>query len=218
MRTTRSPAWSDLSWASRSRRGQVREPRPTPTPVRRLRLDRHSRRGIHRFGAVDAVRAGGSTDAAPRRARPSARRFTSSENEPVAITVVNRMAERTAVHWHGIELESYYDGVAGIQRRRRAVSLPSSYRAIHSSRASRRRARAHSSITRTWTRFASKSAGLAGALIVHDGQAAASPATMSFSSKGARDPNAPHPVEINGTGQPGHYRSCTLGARLACGS
>lgn len=32
--------------------------------------------------------------------------------EPVSITVVNRLAEATAVHWHGIELESYFDGVA----------------------------------------------------------------------------------------------------------
>ncbi len=33
--------------------------------------------------------------------------------EPVDITVVNHLAEATAVHWHGIELESYSDGVAG---------------------------------------------------------------------------------------------------------
>ena len=32
--------------------------------------------------------------------------------EPVTITVVNHLAEPTAVHWHGIELESYFDGVA----------------------------------------------------------------------------------------------------------
>jgi manganese oxidase len=31
--------------------------------------------------------------------------------EPVSITVVNRLAEPTSVHWHGIELDSYYDGV-----------------------------------------------------------------------------------------------------------
>src|SRR5581483_7348897 len=31
--------------------------------------------------------------------------------EPAAIRVVNRLDEPTAVHWHGIELESYYDGV-----------------------------------------------------------------------------------------------------------
>jgi manganese oxidase len=30
------------------------------------------------------------------------------------ITVVNRLAEPTSVHWHGLELESYFDGVAGI--------------------------------------------------------------------------------------------------------
>jgi FtsP/CotA-like multicopper oxidase with cupredoxin domain len=32
---------------------------------------------------------------------------------PVEITVVNQLREPTAVHWHGMELESYYDGVAG---------------------------------------------------------------------------------------------------------
>jgi FtsP/CotA-like multicopper oxidase with cupredoxin domain len=32
--------------------------------------------------------------------------------EPVGITVVNRLPEPTAVHWHGMELESYFDGVA----------------------------------------------------------------------------------------------------------
>jgi FtsP/CotA-like multicopper oxidase with cupredoxin domain len=40
--------------------------------------------------------------------------------EPVSITVRNELPEPTAVHWHGIELESYYDGVAnfsGIGRR-----------------------------------------------------------------------------------------------------
>ncbi len=32
--------------------------------------------------------------------------------EPVGITIVNHVPEATAVHWHGIELESYFDGVA----------------------------------------------------------------------------------------------------------
>ncbi len=34
--------------------------------------------------------------------------------ERVAITLVNRSHERAAIHWHGIELESYPDGVPGI--------------------------------------------------------------------------------------------------------
>jgi FtsP/CotA-like multicopper oxidase with cupredoxin domain len=33
--------------------------------------------------------------------------------EPVSITVDNQLPEATAIHWHGIELDSYYDGVAG---------------------------------------------------------------------------------------------------------
>jgi len=36
-----------------------------------------------------------------------------TRGDPVAITVVNHAAEPTSVHWHGIELESYFDGVAG---------------------------------------------------------------------------------------------------------
>ncbi|HET9275142.1 MAG TPA: multicopper oxidase domain-containing protein, partial [Gemmatimonadales bacterium] len=34
-------------------------------------------------------------------------------DRPVSIWVVNRLGEPLSVHWHGIELESYYDGVAG---------------------------------------------------------------------------------------------------------
>lgn len=36
-----------------------------------------------------------------------------NRDEPVEITVMNQLEEETAVHWHGIELESYYDGVPG---------------------------------------------------------------------------------------------------------
>ncbi len=36
-----------------------------------------------------------------------------TRDEPTDIVVVNRLPEATAVHWHGIELESYWDGVAG---------------------------------------------------------------------------------------------------------
>jgi FtsP/CotA-like multicopper oxidase with cupredoxin domain len=36
-----------------------------------------------------------------------------TRGEPVSITVINRTPEPTSVHWHGIELESYFDGVAG---------------------------------------------------------------------------------------------------------
>ena len=42
--------------------------------------------------------------------------------EPVSITVVNELREATAVHWHGIELESYFDGVAGFSGRGRRIT------------------------------------------------------------------------------------------------
>ena len=32
---------------------------------------------------------------------------------PVEITVANQLRQSTSIHWHGMELESYYDGVAG---------------------------------------------------------------------------------------------------------
>ena len=36
-----------------------------------------------------------------------------TRGEPVEIEVVNKLKDPTAIHWHGIELESYYDGVPG---------------------------------------------------------------------------------------------------------
>lgn len=36
-----------------------------------------------------------------------------TRGEPAEIEVVNQLKEPTTVHWHGIELESYYDGVPG---------------------------------------------------------------------------------------------------------
>ena len=34
--------------------------------------------------------------------------------EPTGVTVHNRIEEPTQVHWHGLEIDSYFDGVAGI--------------------------------------------------------------------------------------------------------
>jgi FtsP/CotA-like multicopper oxidase with cupredoxin domain len=35
-----------------------------------------------------------------------------TRGQPIEIELINRSKQRTAIHWHGIELESYYDGVA----------------------------------------------------------------------------------------------------------
>jgi FtsP/CotA-like multicopper oxidase with cupredoxin domain len=37
--------------------------------------------------------------------------LTLERGRPVEITILNRLAHATTVHWHGIELDSYYDGV-----------------------------------------------------------------------------------------------------------
>lgn len=39
-----------------------------------------------------------------------------TRGETIGITVVNRLPEPTTVHWHGMELESVYDGVSGWSR------------------------------------------------------------------------------------------------------
>ena len=36
-----------------------------------------------------------------------------TRGQPVQITVVNNLQDATSIHWHGIELDSYFDGVSG---------------------------------------------------------------------------------------------------------
>jgi FtsP/CotA-like multicopper oxidase with cupredoxin domain len=96
-------------------RGPSPAPAMEPAHVRRLQLfvDSDSVAGdtVRRFGYVlqtgvaaprpDSVPVPGST-------------IVLTRGEPTVIEVVNRTGEPTAVHWHGIELESYYDGVVGV--------------------------------------------------------------------------------------------------------
>ncbi len=46
------------------------------------------------------------------------------KGEPVAITLVNKTDTETSIHWHGIELESYNDGVAGWSGDSRQTTKP----------------------------------------------------------------------------------------------
>ncbi|HKO82905.1 MAG TPA: multicopper oxidase domain-containing protein [Chitinophagaceae bacterium] len=36
-----------------------------------------------------------------------------TKNQPVAIKIINNLKEATTIHWHGLVVDSYYDGVAG---------------------------------------------------------------------------------------------------------
>ena len=87
--------------------------RPKPEPARRaLRLLIHERPRVHGDGSGYAfILQEGAREPAPDSMRVPGSTITLTRGEPVAITVVNRAREPVSVHWHGIELESYFDGV-----------------------------------------------------------------------------------------------------------
>jgi FtsP/CotA-like multicopper oxidase with cupredoxin domain len=69
-----------------------------------------------RFGDAPAfgfVLATATNDAPPARVPVPGPTLVLKRGEPVEITLVNKLPEGTAIHWHGMELESYYDGVHG---------------------------------------------------------------------------------------------------------
>jgi hypothetical protein len=45
-----------------------------------------------------------------------------TRGETVNIALINKLGEPTSVHWHGMELESYYDGVAGFSGAGRSIT------------------------------------------------------------------------------------------------
>jgi len=89
-------------------------PEPVPEPMRRFRMLLRSNPGSTPsrpyYGvtvsetAMDAVEPIGQSVGVP---------LELTRGEPVSIMVHNRTPEPTTVHWHGIEIDSYYDGVAG---------------------------------------------------------------------------------------------------------
>lgn len=95
------------------------QPRPgdaaelPPPQARRLRLLAQERAGF--FGARPGygfVLQEGAEPAADSIRIPGTPLLL-RRDEPVAITVVNRLRVGVSVHWHGIELRSLYDGVPG---------------------------------------------------------------------------------------------------------
>jgi FtsP/CotA-like multicopper oxidase with cupredoxin domain len=151
---------------------------PGEAPRRRLRL------------VAQPDPAGGGTDAEPAygyvlhdgaRATPDAGPLLPGptillkRGEPVSISVVNRLGEPTAVHWHGIELDSYYDGVADFSGHpghvARAIAPGDSFEARFTPpRAGTFMYHPHADELRQ------QQAGLSGALLVLDDPAAYDPA------------------------------------------
>jgi manganese oxidase len=89
------------------------EPEPTG-PLRRIRLLAQQRSDpSHARHHVGYVVAEGDTEPSADSIQVPGPLLVLQRGQPVAITVVNRLDEPTAVHWHGIELESFPDGVPG---------------------------------------------------------------------------------------------------------
>ncbi len=99
--------------------GIVVAPRPRWQPparkdVRRLRLliQQGTRRGRSERALGYVLQQGAAEPAADSISIPGSV-LVLTRGQPTDITVVNHLRERSAVHWHGIELESWSDGVAG---------------------------------------------------------------------------------------------------------
>lgn len=124
--------------------------------------------------------------------------------EPVSIMVVNRLSEPTAVHWHGIELDSYYDGVPGFGgsgQRLTPIIMP---RDSFDARFTPPRAGTfiyHSHVDEV----RQHRAGLAGALIVRDPNDSRPDHVLFIKSARAGQYTRP-PVEINGQLNPDTIR------------
>jgi FtsP/CotA-like multicopper oxidase with cupredoxin domain len=88
--------------------------RPAHGPPREIRLLAQSApRRFGSLGGMGYVRQEGGIEPARDSIDVPGPTLVLRRDEPVRITVVNHLAEPTSVHWHGIELESFPDGVPG---------------------------------------------------------------------------------------------------------
>jgi FtsP/CotA-like multicopper oxidase with cupredoxin domain len=88
-------------------------PAPAGTP-RAIRIVQRERPNVYGAQSGMSYVLDGTPEAADEGALPVPGPMLLLERgRPVAVTVVNRSSEAAAVHWHGIELESYPDGVPG---------------------------------------------------------------------------------------------------------
>jgi FtsP/CotA-like multicopper oxidase with cupredoxin domain len=87
--------------------------RPELRPERAVRVLVRERANVYGTYPGFAFVFAGSDDDANGAMPIPARPLVLTKGQPVAITIVNRADEPATIHWHGIELESYPDGVPG---------------------------------------------------------------------------------------------------------
>jgi FtsP/CotA-like multicopper oxidase with cupredoxin domain len=111
-----------LGLTVRPERGWKAPPRESPRAMR-LIVQEGERRGRASRALSFVLQSGAAEPAADSVELPGSM-LVLTRDEPTDITVVNRLREPTAVHWHGIELESYSDGVVGFSGEGRRVAPP----------------------------------------------------------------------------------------------
>lgn len=83
-----------------------------PTPRRKLRLFVTEKPNVYgNRPGFSYILQEGATPPADDSVRVPSSTIVLHEGEPTEITVINRAKEMASIHWHGIELESFYDGV-----------------------------------------------------------------------------------------------------------
>ncbi|HUP18466.1 MAG TPA: multicopper oxidase domain-containing protein [Gemmatimonadota bacterium] len=82
-------------------------------PFRRLRLVARTVPGLYGEDPGQGFVLQGDGVAGPDSVSIPGPPLVLEQGRPVRITVVNELAEPTSIHWHGIELESFFDGVSG---------------------------------------------------------------------------------------------------------
>jgi manganese oxidase len=126
-----------------------------------------------------------------------------TRGEPVAIKIINRLREPTTVHWHGLEIDSYFDGVAGWGNRGKELSpliMPGDSFIVHMTPP-----RAGTFIYHTHMHNFQLTAGMYGPLIVTEPGKKFDSETnkiLLISNSGTIDSNSCF-VLLNGTDKPG---------------
>ncbi|HET9371068.1 MAG TPA: multicopper oxidase domain-containing protein [Vicinamibacterales bacterium] len=127
-----------------------------------------------------------------------------TRGEPAAVEILNRLNEPTAIHWHGIELESYDDGVAGFGGTTGNVTPPVVPGGTFTARFTPPRAGTFMYHTH-WHNPAQLAAGVYGPLIVVEPGTRFDPETdhiVMVGLDGAFLPNPDEPVVVNGRRKP----------------
>lgn len=124
-----------------------------------------------------------------------------TRGEPVEIGLVNMLSDPTAIHWHGIELDSYFDGVPGWGGHRGSTTPPIAPGGTFVAKFTPPRAGTFIYHTH-WHDEAQLRGGLYGALLVLEPGQRHDPATDHVFIAGHDGPEVPgrrEPIVVNGT-------------------